>query len=85
LICSVWQRPTATYKTDLLKLYSGNKVIYTMSLSSVAGGTLTASSIGVEKTSTGVSVFMDRGFTNPTELLPTHQHVRVTMLDEGSK
>jgi hypothetical protein len=56
-----------------------------MSLSSVAGGTLTASSIGVEKTSTGVSVFMDRGFTNPTELLPTHQHVRVTMLDEGSK
>jgi hypothetical protein len=61
-----------TYNNDLLKLYSGHKVIDTMSLSGAPGVTLTASSIGVDKTATGVTVFMDRGFANPSELLPIH-------------
>ncbi|HTI80837.1 MAG TPA: hypothetical protein VL614_10365 [Acetobacteraceae bacterium] len=57
-----------TYKNDLLKLYSGNKVIDTMSLS----GAVTAATIGVEKTSTGISVLMDRDIAGQTELLPLH-------------
>lgn len=57
-----------TYKNDLLKLYSGNKVIDTMSLR----GAVTASTIGLEKTSTGISVVMDRAIAGQTELLPLH-------------